>query len=832
MGRSNTFKNMDGKSLCLGLSQKTDQTISRLFESRFDMSRTHWSIVAIGGYGRNDLCPFSDIDLLLLTHRRTPHADKEKALKEMMYPLWDEGYTVSYSVRTIKQVLRDTKDDFFFRTSLLDARFVCGSKDLFNEMVHATSNDKRFRDSKSFLSDLNAHVEKRHNKCGDASYYLEPDIKEGNGSLRDYHSLMWVIKVASYDPKGRSLPSYLSQVDKEELDVALDHLLTIRHNLHEMSGRKNDRLYFEYQGPLASKMGYRGNAYESAAELLMKQFHSSALTIKSISEAVLSQFCLAFGITSSKGDILLDKDFRLISGQICLSGHGIISDRPELILKVFLHISSLGATMSIETRHHVRNSLSVLAHVRDSIEAKETFFKIISGKYPAMALTAMLETGVLERIIPEIGGIKGRTHFDVYHTYTTDVHSIKTVDELSALEKEEPDLFTAVQDKEVLYLAALLHDIGKGLGRPHAITGAPVAGNIAKRFGFSRPRADLIEFLVRYHLLLPDTAYRRDLSEEKVALDCARLAHNEQALTMLYLISVADARATGPRAWDEWKASLLRELFIKAAHSLQRGILRDPNNMIILEERWNRLISEVSTEHGSRQGGRLWVLPQAYILHTEFADIKHHLELGSVLKNQDDIMVDVQAKGAHAAVTIITRDRPGLFAMLTGILTINHLDIISAKIFTWLDHIAVDEFTVLIPWKDYANWGKISEQFKLASKDQLDINEQISSTKPLKNGSTIPSSSIPVVTLDNNSSDFFTIIDVHTPQRFGLLFHVAQAIATLGLNIHRAFLSHAGDPCTDVFYVVDEFGEKVTDEELDFRIVAEITNAIAKLGEQ
>ncbi len=342
----------------------------------------------------------------------------------------------------------------------------------------------------------------------------------------------------------------------------------------------------------------------------------------------------------------------------------------------------------------------------------------------------------------------------------------------------------------------------------------------------------LLISLCAHHLLLPDTAYRRDLSEEKVALDCARLAQNEQVLAMLYLISVADARATGPRAWDEWKASLLRELFIKAAHSLQRGILRDPNNMTILEERWNRLISEVPTEQKSRQGGRLWVLPQAYILHTEFFDIKHHLELSGALKNKDEIMVDVQAKGEHAAVTIITRDRPGLFAMLTGIFTINHLDIVSAKIFTWLDGIAVDEFTVLTPWKNYANWGKISEQFKLAAKDQFDINDRISSTKPLKNGSTILSSSIPVVNLDNDSSDFFTIIDVHAPQRFGLLFHVAQAIAKLGLNIHRAFLSHTGDPCTDVFYVVDEFGEKITDEELDFRIVVEITNAIEKLGER
>ena len=823
---------MDGRTLCTELTERTDRTITGLFESRFGTSSPKWSIVAVGGYGRNELCPFSDIDLLLLAHRRTGHAEIEKALKDMMYPLWDEGYTVSYSVRTVKQALRDTRDDFFFRTSLLDARFVCGSKELFDELIHVMGKDKRFRDTKSFLVDLNAHVEKRHNKCGDASYYLEPDIKEGNGSLRDYHCLMWVIKAASFDPKARYIPSYVSPVDREELEDALDHLLKIRYTLHDISGRKNDRLYFEYQGALAAKLGYNGNGYESAAELFMRQFHRCALTVKSLSEAVLSQYNLALGLKHSRGDKLLDDNFRLTSGQISFTDHQKIIEKPELILKVFTHISSLGMTMSIEARHHVRNALVLLSQVRERMEAKEDFLTILTGKYPAISLTAMLETGVLERFIPDFGSIKGRTHFDAFHTYTTDLHSIKTVDELKALEDEDPELIASVSDKAVLYVAALLHDIGKGLGRPHAITGAPVAQGIAGSLGFSEKRADLVAFLVRYHLLLPDTAFRRDLSEEKVALDCARLARDEQTLTMLYLLSVADARATGPRAWDEWKAALLRELYLKAAHSLQRGILRDPDNMIILEERWNQLIADVPAEQGSRQGGRLWALPQAYILHTETEDIKHHLELSGGLKNPDDIMVDVRVKGEHAAVTIITRDRPGLFAMLTGILTINHLEIISAKIFTWLDGIAVDEFTVLTPWKDYANWGKITEQFRLAAMGSLDINERISTTRPIKNGSMIHSSSIPVVNLDNNSSDFFTVIDVHSPQRFGLLFRTAQTIAALGLDIHRAFLSHTGDPCTDVFYVVDEFGEKITDEELDFRIVVEITNAISKLSDQ
>jgi [protein-PII] uridylyltransferase len=817
---------MDGRTLLEELTERTDRTITDLFEKRFGGNELGWAIIALGGYGRKELCPFSDVDILLLAHRKTAQGDIEKALKEMMYPLWDNGYTASYSVRTISQALKDSRGDFFFRTSLMDARFICGSQDLFDKLMDAMAADSRFRNARGFLEDMNAHVRKRHEKYGDASYILEPDIKDGYGGLRDYHCLLWVGKIMSLAGKNLDQSGNLSSIDREELDKAVDHLLNIRSLLHKISGRKNDRLSFEYQEALADTMGYKGNGYESGAELFMKHFHRSALTIKSISEAMLASYALALGLLKPARDKLIDSHFSLTAGRVSFTRPQEILKMPHLIILLFSYMAELGVSMTPQARDQIRNALVIVAEARESIEAKEEFLRIFSCKEPGMALTAMLETGVLERFLPEFESIKGRTQFDVYHTYTTDLHSINTVRELKALQLEEKEIFADLDDIEALYLGAFLHDIGKGYGRPHTETGAPIARNIACWLGLSDDRTELVAFLVRHHLLLPDIAYKRDLSDEKVAIECAQMARDSCTLSKLYLLSVADARATGPRAWDDWKASLLRELYLKAIHSLQRGILRDPMNMIVLEQRWEQLISEVPTELGLRHGGRLWALPQAYILHTELDAIKRHIKLSTRLSSPNDMTIDVQDRGEHASLTIITRDRPGLFAMLTGILTINHLDIVSSKVFTWLDGIAVDEFTVLPPWRGYNQWNKITDQFSLASSGSIDIGEYVSSTNPLKSFPKISSSSEPTVTVDNELSDFFTLIEVHSPRKFGLLFRIARTITSLGLNIHRAFLSHAGDPCTDVFYVVDESGEKITDGNSRDRIIQEILRAI------
>ncbi|HWR67947.1 MAG TPA: [protein-PII] uridylyltransferase [Desulfomonilia bacterium] len=818
---------MDGRTLSSELSDRTDRTVIGLTRGLAGHDRLQWCMVAVGGYGRRELCPFSDIDLLLLIDRSASRQEIEKTLQGLLYPLWDKGFTVGYSVRTVRQALRDIRDDFFFRTSLLDARYLCGRRDLFDDLACSFARESHIRDTRKFLQYLDAHIVKRHERYGDASYNLEPDIKEGTGSLRDYHCLMWAIKASSYNPKARFIGSYLSSVDQRELDDAAGNLLKYRHFLHDISGRKTDRLSFEYQKPLAERLGYKGNGNETAAELLMRRFHCSALTIKSISESFRLQYATDFRLTRRSTSRRINPDFRLDGDLISFSRPEKIPSRPGLVLDIFVHMAELGSSLSGKARALVRASLDLVDLAGKDPDAQESFIRILTGDHNLSALTAMLETGVLERFIPEFASIKGRTQVDIYHTWTTDLHSIRTLHELKALEQEDRETFGLVLERECLYLAAFLHDIGKGYGRPHAVIGASMAHEVATRLGFSEKNADLVAFVVHHHLLLPDTAYRRDLSEEKVALECARIARDGQTLAMLYLLSVADSRATGPRAWDDWKASLLGELFSKALHSLQRGVLRDPNTMIVLEERWSSLIREVPAELGSRQGGRLWALPQAYVIHTDTTLIKRHIELSAGIANPDDITLDLLEKGDHTRITIITKDRPGLFAMLSGIFAMNHLDILSAQVFTWLDGTAVDTFHVLPPWVDYAHWGRIRDHFRAACTGRLDIGDGVANTKPLRTGAFMGSSSQPRITLDNSFSDFFTLIVVHSPRRFGLLYRIAMAISYLGLDIHRAFLSHTGDPCTDVFYVVDELGEKIMDQDLINKIEEEIASAIA-----
>jgi len=808
----------DGRALARALTDRTDGTVIAIAQGLDGRVRLKWCMAAVGGYGRRELCPHSDIDLLLLVDRRASLQETEKALQALLYPLWDKGFTVGYSVRTVKQALRDSRDDFFFRTALLDARYLCGSMELFDSLVHGRAKESHFRDMRKFLEFLEAHIAKRHARYGDASYILEPDIKEGNGSLRDYHCVQWIFKAASLNPKAGPVASCLSDEDRAEIDEAAGNLLGIRFLLHEVAGRKTDRLSFEYQRPLAERLGYRGNGNETAAELLMRVFHCAALTVKSISGSLRSQLAVDFGL-GKRGSCPTGPDFRHVNGLISFADPGSIAVRPELLMDIFVLQSGLGGVLSSHARNVVRGSLDLVDASRHTDSLKKGFIRTLMGRHCLEALTAMLETGMLERFIPEFTTIRGRTQVDVYHTWTVDLHSVRTVHELSLLGQEVPEIFGLVRDRDALHLAAFLHDIGKGYGRPHAVIGASMARDMAVRLGFTEKNADLVAFLVHHHLLLPDIAYRRDLSEEKVALECARIARDEQTLAMLYLLSLADSRATGPRAWDDWKAMLLRELFTKSLNSLQRGVLRDPNTMIVLEERWSGLIREV-------QGGRLWVLPQAYVIHTETGLIKRHLRLSSGITSLDDISLDTLDRGGHTRIAVITRDRPGLFASLAGIFAMNHLTIVSAQVFTWLDGIAVDTFHVIPPWDDYAHWDRVKDHFKAACAGKLDIARGVAETKPLRKESAMTSSWQPRVAVDNAFSDFYTLIEVRSPGRFGLLYRMAREISSLGLDIHRAFLSHTGDPCTDVFYVVDELGEKITDKGMIAKIEQGIVHAL------
>jgi [protein-PII] uridylyltransferase len=818
--------NAGGFDLVRGLTRQIDGEIIKLFRSRFENNFPGWVLVALGGYGRRDLCLYSDLDLLLLVDRRITRKEVEGAVKDLFYPLWDRGFNASYSVRTVKEAVHDAKDDFFFRTSLIDARFICGSELVFMKLTSSLGKDRKLKNAKEFMSNLLFHANKRHEKYGDATYILEPDLKEGRGGLRDYQTVMWAMSILSRQK--HRLCDLAGHLDIKELNQAYDFLLKIRFILHELSGRKNDRMYLEYQQALAEKLGFQGSDLETSVETFLKHFHTQARTIKSVSDTFIHSLSYALRLRKSPPDKDLDEDFHVTSGQLNFKYPEEIQERTYLVLNAFEHLTQGDYTLSPPARAIIRNSLHLASRLLNSELAHKSFLGILSSDKSGKVLTSMLETGVLENYIPEFGRIKGRTIFGLYHTYTVDLHSINTVAELKALEMDNPEIFSRVHDRDALYLSAFLHDIGKGYGKNHEIIGAEIAEPLAGRLGLSDQSIDLVCFLIKNHIVLADLATKRDLSEERVAIEFAQMMRDPQKLSMIYLLTVADSKATGTLAWNEWKETLIGELYAKALHIMEKGLYKDPENTIKYEKKLQQLINDAPRRSGSKLSSRLWALPHAYILCSQTDDIKRHMALRNRLQSLNDIEVDISPGVKQVTLTIIAWDRPGLFSMLTGILALNHLEIISAKVFTWLDGVAVDVFKVIPPWQNYQEWNRIIDQFRKSVSGRMDIASRLSTMKALKNGcQTIINPLQTSLLIDNDTSDFFTLIEVCAPNKKGMLYHIAHVITEFGLDIHRALVSRNADLSSDVFYVVDSVGEKIEDEQLEQKIAEKINWVIA-----
>lgn len=824
--RQNPIIAATGYELVNNLTQKTDMEIISIFRARFGQTMPGWALVALGGYGRRDLCPHSDLDLLLLAENKTTRKEIASVLEEILYPLWDKGFNVSYSVRTIKETTHDAREDFFFRTSLIDARFICGSQPCFDKLISSLQKNRFLKNTKKFISDLLFHTKKRHDKFGDTSYILEPELKEGHGGLRDYQTVNWAVRELSRH--GIHVPDIINRKDMEELDQAYDFMIKIRYLLHDLSGRKNDRMYLEYQEVLAETLESPGSDVESSVETFMKLFHRNALVIRSITDNFLFSLINLIKPTKRSVNQILDEHFYSAAGQLNFANPGELSENPQLIMDAFRLLARDDYTLGPAARTLIRDSIPLVGNLQNNARAHTAFLHILSSSNARKILTCMLEMGVLEHFIPEFEKIKGRTIFDLYHTYTVDLHSIMSVSILRELQDTQGEIFSRVHNKDVLYLSAFLHDIGKGYGHSHETVGAKIAGDIALRFGFNDEDAGMVRFLVQNHIVMADLATKRDLSEERIVIEFAQKMKDPQRLSMLYLLTVADSMATGTQGWNEWKEALIRELYAKALRIMEKGIFKDPENTLKFEEKWQKLIRYNEEGPGAKYGVPLWSLPQAYILYSDLADIKRHMALRNELKDARDIKVDVTSGGEHITLTIITRDRPGLFSMLTGILAINHLEIISAKVFTWLDGVAVDVFKVIPPWKDFSEWDKIVHQFRDAAAGALDLESKISQIKSLKRNGLSPVSTYQKSSLaiNNDTSDFFTLIEVRAVNRLGLLYQVARIISGFGLDIHRAFVSRNTDLCSDVFYVVNEVGEKIEDDGLKQQIAEAINKVI------
>jgi [protein-PII] uridylyltransferase len=825
------------ETICEEYTEIVDQYFrTSLQESRIgrDLFKKNipFAMIAVGGYGRRELCIHSDIDILIVFKRSIPNAVKALS-EEVLYPLWDLRLDLGYGMRTIHDCISLAKNDFEVLTSMIDARFIGGDSLLYLTLMENLQEKVIHKKGNTFgiwLENLNTA---RMNTFGDASHLLEPNLKEGIGGLRDYHHILWLAKVLFNlrDPKELEYLGKLSNKEYQELDKHRQFILLVRNHLHQLSGRKHDRLNFEYQEDIAGRLGYKNQKKIPAVEQFLSKLHAYMEAIKSLRRSFTTgHFSKKYLSKDSSTRQEIAKGLYRSQKELWFHSAKAILENPFLLIEIFEQSCRLGNPLSLEALRLVREFHHLVDDdFRHSEKAIQGFLNIINGKNTVQTLDQMFETNFLDAFIPEFDEIKNRVQFDAYHIFPVGRHVLETVRYLKNLSQEKEllllDTFMDLPNPEPLFLAGLFHDIGK-IGNNHALRGVQITRKILKRFRYSKKWTDEILFQIENHLLLVETATRRDLNDEKVIVQCARLIGDTDHLKILYLLTWADSKATGPRAWNVWIGNLVQELFFKILHILEMGELATPDS--------SQKVSRAKTQIRKKTEGRISteklddlfeVMPPRYLLNTHPLDVVRHLEmvrgLAHELKSHQSSAFIFNAreekqKGSWT-VTFLTKDRPGLFSDIAGVMALNNINILSSNIYTWRDGTAVDIFSVTRPldtihaedtWKkvemDFKNTcsGKLSLPYRLSQKAAPSILS--SPKKPVRP---------PDVVVDNQSSDFFTLIEVFAPDRIGLLYLITRTLFDLRLDIRVAKTGVKGDQIADVFYVRDLDGQKLEDEE-------------------
>ena len=778
------------------------------------------SLVALGGYGRSELFPFSDIDLMLL-HKSSDEKLLNDVAEAVFYPLWDAGLEVGHGVRTPKTCLSEAKKDFFLEVSLLDARLLAGSRTLFDEL---TSNFKHtFIDGRrrEFLDNMLTHRLKRHQRFGNHSYLLEPNIKESRGGFRDIQAMLWTAKVifglnglTSMEESG-----LLSSDERLKFEKAWNHLVKIRNRLHYISGRKNDQLHFEHQEEMAAAFGYEESREALAVENFMRDVHSNLQTIAVRADLFFDHVEDALHPHQAKfEDRVLEEGIEIRRDKIHCDLN-LIPKRPQLLMRIFARSAATGLNIHHRTRKLVQDNLHLVdERLRNSRRMSGAFLQTLQAPAnPPAVLASLLETGMLAAYLPEFQHISSLAQHDIYHVYTVDRHLIQTVSEIHKLAEEKKTIFTKLTAKHLLYLAALLHDIGKGYSKNHSEYGAELASGIGERLGLTKTENNCLTFLVREHLFLPETAMRRDLEDENLIMRCAARIKNPERLAMLYLLAIADGRATGPTGWNDWKAALLKELFLKINNLLERPEIIESDQHHDADGIREQVKSGL--ENNNFDIDRL---PDDYLLSFSPEEIISHILHRHELKKQQ-VLLAAENKDDHWSLLILSQDQPGLLTKICGVLTLHHIQVLAARIFTWTDGTVVDVLDVVPAlnrkfgdqdWQTLNNDLKKAIHFQLGLTHRLDKMLHPKGSPVLK---VVPRDTARVK-IDTSASDKYTVIEVYAKDRPGLLYNVTRTLWDFGIHTYRARIGTEGDQVVDVFYVLDYQGKKIDDPEFQKEI--------------
>jgi [protein-PII] uridylyltransferase len=792
-----------GRAIVRRHAEKMDDYIRSLLPPDFGGSA--YALFAVGGYGRMELAPHSDVDLMFYAWRRKD----AQYLQSAYYRLVDSGFRMSHSARDRRECVQEARKDLTVTTSLMDARFIAGNpeaKTSFEEHVlwRITIGDKR-----EFFAACRQNSAARHAKFGSSVYLLEPNVKESEGGLRDVHEALWLSRSALRLKDFDALSAVLSEIDMRRLERAYDFLLRVRTALHLFGGRCTDVLSFEYQKETARALGINRSGRFSASERLMRLYYLRARAVKQLCARVINA-CAAAAIQPRRWffknglskKIRLDENFSLLQNRITVSSGGEEKNmiNPTLVIEAYLLASKHEKEFSGRLHDLVRGSLHLInKKVRGSSGAKRSFMEILRGGRVHATLRAMHDDGVLERFIPEFGSLRLLVVHEPYHIYTVDEHTLRAIAALEGLRNPragggEPfrEILEGFEDIPLLYLALLFHDVGKGRGRSHEAEGYRILKSALDRLELSpdagRSGRELVEYLVLHHLHMARFAFGRDFKEPEVMAGFCEPIRDLKTLDALLLITYADMSAVNPEFLGGWKKTLLVELYGLARRFMQ-GIKEDPAGYI--------LRAAQALGRGPEIQAFVGAMPARYLVS---AAPKRIIEDFAIVESarREGFSAGFAEDNGTCVITVSAPDRPGLLADLVGALSARMLNIVSLRTFLADDGIVLDTIRV-------SNYKKVWwEGFREMLTGELRGVAAASKRPPTPKHRQKKRRFPPMIDVDNESSARYTVFETLCPDRLGLLYDITRCFSENSLDILMARVNTQSDAAQDVFYVCEK----------------------------
>lgn len=790
------------------------------------------AVVAVGGYGRGEMAPHSDVDIAFVTPVK-PSAWCEQVIEAILYFLWDLGLKVGHSSRSLDDLVRMAKSDLTIRTALLEGRYVWGDRPLYEEATQRFWRDVAAGTERQFVAEKLAERNERHKRLGDSRYVVEPNVKEGKGGLRDLHTLYWIGKYIHKvrDPSELVDVGLLTATEYRAFRRAENFFWAVRCHLHAITRRPEDRLTFDLQREVAQRMNFADRPGRSGVERFMQLFFLHAKQVGSLTGVFLAQldeqwaaqrigFFAKLRARSRRARKI--GSFAVIAEKVAAPGDDFFAQDPVRLIELFHVADREGMEIHPETMRQAHRDAGLIdAAVRKDPRANALFLDILTSRNdPETVLRWMGEAGVFGRFIPDFGRVVAQMQFDMYHHYTVDEHTIRAIGLLARIERgEERDLHPLASEvigklasRRVLYVATMLHDIAKGRRGDHSVLGAEIALKLCPRLGLTPAETEMVSWLVRYHLIMSATAFKRDLSDPRTIETFAGQVQGVERLRQLLLLTIVDIRAVGPGIWNSWKRQLLGDLYNATHEALRLGhkqhgraerIAAKKKAVAALLKERDALIGTV----GRQLGDAYWIAEPEDIIAMNLQQLDIALD--------EPLSVETHYYPARGAtlVTVLAADHPGLFYRIAGGIHLAGGNIIDARIHTARNGVAVDNFLVQDPLgrplSEESQIRRLRAAIADALANKVKLLPQLAarpSARPRAEAFDVH----PMAIFDNTASERFTVIEVSARDRPALLNRLARALFEARLIVHSAHIATYGERAVDTFYVTDLTGDRIT----------------------